>query len=284
MEENKQKLIKIASSRIIANIYNQYLSEIFYKEMIRSKNFDGLDFTYYADNYENISVLKFSNKNSNLKFNLATLFDHSVFDKNLAERSIERVSIIFRIDKSCIDDLMIKLKGLHQTPWLAQSQISDTVNSLILKQEQIYQTNLISFFTKPKQHLRPLATYLLNRFSLILDQLIYLDQTVYFLGDDNYSDFSNDKNFIGLQKEIFSLDKPITIKLDSVLLKFKQIIQEDSFIDKIYRDILAIPQISDELIFDNSGFVIQESYWPQIKRTEIEDLVMKLNIETESLV
>ena len=280
MGKNKQKLIKIAPSRILANIYNQYLSEIFYQEMTRRKNFDGLDFAYSADNYENISVLKFSNKNSNLKLNLVTLFNHSIFDENLAERSIERVSIISRIDKSCINDLIIKLKSLHQTPWLTQNQISDTVNSTILKQEQIHQANLILFFTKPRHHLNPLATYLLNRFSLILDQLIYLDKNIYFLGDDNYSDFSNDENFIGLQKEILSLDKIVDANLDSVLLNFKQIIREDDFIDKIYQDILSEPQISDELIFDNSGFVVHENYWTQIKKSEIKGLIVKMNIET----
>ena len=279
MSNNLQKLIKPAPSRILANINNHYLSEKFYQEMTRTGNFDGLDFTYFADNYENISVLRFSSKNSNQKFKLATFFDRSIFDENLAERAIERVSIIYKIDKSSVSDLKIKLKNLQQIPWSTQNQISDTVNSLNLKQEQNYQVNLILFFTNVTHKLKPLATYLLNRFSLILDQLIYLDKNIYFLGDDDYSDFSNDENFIGLQKEIFSLDKTIGANLDSVLLNFKQIIRGDDFIDKIYQDILSEPQISDELIFDNSGSVVQEGYWTQIQKSEIEDLIVKLSIE-----
>ena len=280
MDDNLQKLIKPAPSRILANINNHYLSEKFYQEMTRVGNFDGLDFTYFADNYENISVLKFSSKNSNLKFNLAIFFDQSIFDENLAERAIERVSIIYKIDKSSISDLKIDLKNLQQIPWSTQNQISDTVNSLNLKQEQNYHANLILFYTNIPHELKPLATYLLNRFSLILDQLIYLDKNIYFIGDDDYSDFSEDENFIGLQKEIFSQDKPTDVNLDSVLLNFEQIIREDDFIDKIYQDILSEPQISDELIFDGSGSVVQETYWTQIKKSEIEDLIVKLSIET----
>lgn len=280
MSNNLQKLIKPAPSRIFANVNNHYLSEKFYQEMTRAGNFDGLDFTYFADNYENISVLKFSSKNSNLKFNLATFFDCSTFDENLAERAIGRVSIIYKIDESSISNLKIKLKNLQQIPWSTQNQISDTVNSLNLKQEQNYQFNLILFFTNITHELKPLATYLLNRFSLILDQLIYLDKNIYFIGDDNYSDFSDDENFIGLQKEIFSLDKTIDVNLDSVLSNFEQTIRGDGFIDKIYQGILSEPQISDELIFDGSGSVVQEGYWTQIKKSEIEDLIVKLSIET----
>ncbi len=279
MSNNLQKLIKPAPSRILANINNHYLSEKFYQEMTRAGNFDGLDFTYFADNYENISVLKFSSKNPNLKFNLTTFFDQSIFDENLADRAIERVSIIYKIDKSSVSDLKIKLKNLQQLPWLTHNQISDTVNSLNLKQEQNYQFNLILFFTNITHELKPLATYLLNRFSLILDQLIYLDKNIYFIGDDDYSDFSDDENFIGLQKEIFSLDELKDINLDSVLLNFEQIIREDDFIDKIYQNILSGPQISDEFIFDNSGSIIQEDYWTQIQKSEIEELITKLSIE-----
>ena len=280
MSSNLQKLIKPTSSRILANINNHYLSEKFYQEMTRTGNFDGLDFTYFADNYENISVLKFSSKNPNLKFNLTTFFNRLIFDENLAERAIERVSIIYKIDKSSVSDLKIKLKNLQQIPWSTQNQISDTVNSLNLKQEQNYQVNLILFFTNITHELKPLATHLLNRFSLILDQLIYLDKNIYFIGDDDYSDFSDDENFVGLQKEIFSLDNTIDVNLDSVLSNFEQIIRGDGFIDKIYQDILSEPQISDELIFDGSGSVVQEGYWTQIKKSEIEDLIVKLNIET----
>ena len=120
----------------------------------------------------------------------------------------------------------------------------------------------------------------MNRVSLILDQLIYLDKNIYFLGDDNYSDFSDDENFIGLQKEIFSLGELKDINLDSVLLNFEQIIREDDFVDKIYQNILSGPQISDELIFDNSGSIIQEDYWTKIQKSEIEELITKLSIET----
>lgn len=172
-----------------------------------------------------------------------------------------------------------ELKNLHHIPWSTQNQISDTVNSLNLKQEQNYQFNLTIFFTNITHELKPLATYLLNRASLILDQLIYLDKNIYFLGDDNYSDFSDDGNFIGLQKEIFSLDELKDINLDSVLLNFEQIIREDDFIDKIYQNILSGPQISDEFIFDNSGSIIQEDYWTQIQKSEIEELITKLSIE-----
>lgn len=279
MDDNLQKLIKPAPSRILANIYNHYLSEKFYQEMTRTGNFDGLDFTYFADNYENISVLKFSSKNPNLKFTLATFFDQSIFDEKLAERAIERISIIFKTDKTSAIDLKSELKNLHHIPWSTQNQISDTVNSLNLKQEQNYQFNLTLFFTNITHELKPLATYLLNRVSLILDQLIYLDKNIYFLGDDNYSDFLDDENFIGLQKEIFSLDELKGINLDSVLLNFEQIIREDDFIDKIYQNILSGPQISDEFIFDNSGSIIQEDYWTQIQKSEIEELITKLSIE-----
>ena len=117
MDDNLQKLIKPAPSRILANIYNHYLSEKFYQEMTRTGNFDGLDFIYSADNYENISVLKYSSKNPNLKFTLATFFDQSIFDEKLAERAIERVSIIFKTDKTSVSDLKSELKNLHHIPW-----------------------------------------------------------------------------------------------------------------------------------------------------------------------
>ncbi|MCP9460071.1 MAG: hypothetical protein NNC33_01165, partial [Candidatus Nanosyncoccus sp. P13S_S20_bin.18.1] len=81
---NEQKIIKQAEDRITANAYIQYVSDLIYKKTTELGLFEGVDFEYHADIYENISVFRFKPKYEKLVFDMQKFLDDSmVSDKSI---------------------------------------------------------------------------------------------------------------------------------------------------------------------------------------------------------
>ena len=70
LDMNEQKIIKQAEDRITANAYIHYVSDLIYKKTAELGLFEGIDFEYHADIYENISVFRFKPKHEKSVFDM----------------------------------------------------------------------------------------------------------------------------------------------------------------------------------------------------------------------
>ena len=118
--------------------------------------------------------------------------------------------------------------------------------------------------------------------NLDIDQILYTDNSnVFLLGNDTYSDFSANEDFYGLQKEVF-YEKPLQkTALEQNIQDFKSKISHTEIVHRIYKQISGNVKISDELLFDNSGYIVDKSYWTQIKETQIQNLLQDIKIALE---
>ena len=280
---NEQKIIKQAEDRITANAYIHYVSDLIYKKTIELGLFEGIDFEYYADNYENISVFRFKPKHEKPIFDMRKFLDDSMISDESIDRAIKRIFLKIKINNEKVDSVKTKLYSYIRTSDFRKGQISDEVNYFSVKRRKKSDSlNVILYFHNIAKELAPLATCLLRYLSLILDQILYTDNSnVFLLGNDTYSDFSANEDFYGLQKEVF-YEKPLQkTTLEQNLQDFKSKILHTEIVHRIYKQISNKVEISDELLFDNCGYIVDKSYWTQIKETQIQNLLQDIKIELE---
>ena len=280
---NEQKIIKQAEDRITANAYIHYVSDLIYKKTIELGLFEGIDFEYYADNYENISVFRFKPKHEKPIFDMRKFLDDSMISNESIDRAIKRIFLKIKINNEKVDSIKTKLYSYIRTSDFRKGQISDEVNYFSVKRRKKSDSlNVILYFHNIAKELAPLATCLLRYLSLILDQILYTDNSnVFLLGNDTYSDFSANEDFYGLQKEVF-YEKPLQkTTLEQNLQDFKSKILHTEIVHRIYKQISNKVEISDELLFDNCGYIVDKSYWTQIKETQIQNLLQDIKIELE---
>ena len=280
---NEQKIIKQAEDRITANAYIHYVSDLIYKKTIELGLFEGIDFEYYADNYENISVFRFKPKHEKPIFDMRKFLDDSMISNESIDRAIKRIFLKIKINNEKVDSIKTKLYSYIRTSDFRKGQISDEVNYFSVKRRKKSDSlNVILYFHNIAKELAPLATCLLRYLSLILDQILYTDNSnVFLLGNDTYSDFSANEDFYGLQKEVF-YEKPLQkTTLEQNLQDFKSKILHTEIVHRIYKQISNKVEISDELLFDNCGYIVDKSYWTQIKETQIRNLLQDIKIELE---
>ena len=280
---NEQKIIKQAEDRITANAYIHYVSDLIYKKTIELGLFEGIDFEYYADNYENISVFRFKPKHEKPIFDMRKFLDDSMISDESIDRAIKRIFPKIKINNEKVDSIKTKLYSYIRTSDFRKGQISDEVNYFSVKRRKKSDSlNVILYFHNIAKELAPLATCLLRYLSLILDQILYTDNSnVFLLGNDTYSDFSANEDFYGLQKEVF-YEKPLQkTTLEQNLQDFKSKILHTEIVHRIYKQISNKVEISDELLFDNCGYIVDKSYWTQIKETQIQNLLQDIKIELE---
>ena len=280
---NEQKIIKQAEDRITANAYIHYVSDLIYKKTTELGLFEGIDFEYYADIYENISVFRFKPKHEKSVFDMRKFLDDSIVSDDSINRAIKRIFLKFKINNEKADSIKTKLYSYIRTSDFRKGQISDEVNYFSVKRRKNSDSlNVILYFHNIAKELAPLATCLLRYLSLILDQILYTDNSnVFLLGNDTYSDFSVNEDFYGLQKEVF-YEKPLQkTVLEQNIQDFKSKILHAEIIHKIYKQIYGNVGISDELLFDNCGYIVDKSYWTQIKETQIRNLLQDIKIELE---
>ncbi|MBB1536132.1 hypothetical protein HG462_002055 [Candidatus Saccharibacteria bacterium] len=280
---NEQKIIKQAEDRITANAYIHYVSDLIYKKTAELGLFEGADFEYHADIYENISVFKFKPKHEKLVFDMRKFLDDSMISDESINRAIKRIFLKFKINNEKADSTKTKLYSYIHTSDFRKGQISDEVNYFSVKRRKNSDSlNVILYFHNIAKELTPLATCLLRYLSLILDQILYTDNSnVFLLGNDTYSDFLANEDFYGLQKEVF-YEKPLQkTALEQNIQDFKSKILHAEIVHRIYKQISGNVEISDELLFDNCGYIVDKSYWTQIKETQIQNLLQDIKIELE---
>ena len=259
---NEQKIIKQAEDRITANAYIHYVSDLIYKKTAELGLFEGVDFEYHADIYENISVFKFKPKHEKLVFDMRKFLDDSLIIDESIDRAIKRIFLKFKINNEKADSTKTKLYSYIHTSDFRKGQISDEVNYFSVKRRKNSDSlNVILYFHNIAKELAPLATCLLRYLSLILDQILYTDNSnVFLLGNDTYSDFSVNEDFYGLQKEVF-YEKPLQkTALEQNIQDFKSKILHAEIIHRIYKQVSYNVEISDELLFDNCGYIVDKSY------------------------
>ena len=280
---NEQKIIKQAEDRITANAYIHYVSDLIYKKTTELGLFEGIDFEYYADIYENISVFRFKPKHEKSVFDMRKFLDDSIVSDDSINRAIKRIFLKFKINNEKADSIKTKLYSYIRTSDFRKGQISDEVNYFSVKRRKNSDSlKVILYFYDIDKELAPLATRLLRYLSLILDQILYTDNSnILLLGNDSYSDFSVNEDFYGLQIEVF-YEKPLQkTTLEQNIQDFKSKILHTEIVHRIYKQISGNVEISDELLFDNCGYIVDKSYWTQIKETQIRNLLQDIKIELE---
>jgi len=280
---NEQKIIKQAEDRITANAYSHYASDLIYKKTTELGLFEGVDFEYHADIYENISVFRFKPKHEKLVFDMQKLLDDSMVSNESINRAIKRIFLKFKINNEKVDSIKTKLYSYIHTSDFRKGQISDEVNYFSVKRRKNSDSlKVILYFHNITKELAPLATCLLRYSSLILDQILYTDNSnVFLLGNDTYSDFSYNEDFYGLLKEVFYKNPLQKIALEQNIQDFKSKILHAEIVHRIYKQISGNVEISDELLFDNCGYIVDKSYWTKIKETQIRNLLQDIKIELE---
>ena len=280
---NEQKIIKQAEDRITANAYSHYASDLIYKKTTELGLFEDIDFEYYADNYENISVFRFKPKHEKPIFDMRKFLDDSMVSDESIDRAVKRISLKFKINNGEIDSIKTKLYSYIHTPDFRKGQISDEVNYFSVKRRKNSDSlKVILYFHDIAKELAPLATCLLRYLSLILDQILYTDNSnAFLLGNDTYSDFSANEDFYGLQKEVFYENPLQKTALEQNIQDFKSKILHAEIVHRIYKQISDNVEISDELLFDNCGYIVDKFYWTQIKETQIQYLLRDIEIELE---
>ena len=280
---NEQKIIKQAEDRITANAYSHYVSDLIYKKTTELGLFEGIDFEYYADNYENISVFRFKPKHEKSVFDMRNFLNDSLVSDESINRAIKRIFLKFKINNENVDSIKTKLYSYIHASNFRKGQISDEVNYFSVKRRKNSDSlKVILYFYDIDKELAPLATRLLRYLSLILDQILYTDNSnIFLLGNDTYSDFSANEDFYGLQKEVF-YEKPLrNTALEQNIQDFKSKILHAEIVHRIYKQISGNVEISDELLFDNCGYIVDKFYWTQIKETQIQYLLRDIEIELE---
>lgn len=245
--------------------------------------FEGIDFEYHADIYENISVFRFKPKHEKSVFDMRKFLDDSIVSDYSINRAIKRIFLKFKINNEKVDSIKTKLYSYIRTSDFRKGQISDEVNYFSVKRRKNSDSlKVILYFYDIDKELAPLATRLLRYLSLILDQILYTDNSnIFLLGNDTYSDFSANEDFYGLQKEVF-YEKPLQkTALEKNIQEFKSKILHAEIVHRIYKQISGNVEISDELLFDNCGYIVDKSYWTQIKETQIQNLLQDIKIELE---
>lgn len=280
---NEQKIIKQAEDRITANAYCHYASDLIYKKTIELGLFEGIDFEYYADNYENISVFRFKPKHEKSIFDMRKFLDDSMVSDESINRAIKRTFLKFKIDNENVDSIKTKLYSYIHASNFRKGQISDEVNYFSVKRRKNSDgLKVILYFQNIDKKLAPLATCLLHYLSLILDQILYTDNSnIFLLGNDTYSDFSANEDFYGLQKEVFYENPLQKTALEQNIQDLNSKILHAEIAHRIYKQISDNVEISDELLFDNCGYIVDKAYWTQIKETQIRNLLQDIKIELE---
>lgn len=280
---NEQKIIKQAEDRITANAYSHYASDLIYKKTAELGLFEGVDFEYHADIYENISVFRFKPKHEKSVFDMRKFLDDSIVSDDSINRAIKRIFLKFKIDNENVNSIKTKLYSYIHASNFRKGQISDEVNYFSVKRRKNSDSlKVILYFHNIAKELAPLATRLLHYLSLILDQILYTDNSnVFLLGNDTYSDFSVNEDFYGLQKQVFYENPLQKTALEKNIQDFKSKISHAEIVHRIYKQIFDNVEISDELLFDNCGYIVDKFYWTQIKETQIRNLLQDIKIELE---
>ena len=287
--KNLNTIIKQANTRLLGNLYQHLFSDYFYTLLKEKHILNSLDENFTADNYDGIVVFSSTN-------NLINLTNAS------AQFTIEQSNIIRAISRISCDkqrNATYDLSSLTQEILnLHQSIPIKSITSPIKSKDYTYRTQHFSLSRKSpdsfiekdfiieieitENHLKPLASAIINSISSILDPYIYIfPDFVTYITYEQWSDYQIDPNYIGLKKQLRLLKtaKKLFPNLLEYLNTSLNEIKNSGFINKFYEQLQTKGcLISDEELITSSGFLVTREYWSNITISDIETIFSKINL------
>lgn len=286
---NLDTIIKQANTRLLGNLYQHLFSDYFYTLLKENHILNLLDENFTADNYDGIVV--FSNTN-----NLINLTDVS------AQFTIEQSNIIRAISRiSCdkqrnatynLNSLTQEILDLHQsipiksiTSPIKSKDCTDKTQYLSLSRKSpnsFIEKDFIIDIEITENHLKPLASAIINSISSVLDPYIYIfPDFVTYITHEQWSDYQINPNYIGLKKQL-RLPKTAKKFFPSLLEYLNNSLNEiknSGFINKFHEQLQTKGcLIPDEELITSSGFLVTKEYWSNITISDIETIFSKINL------
>ena len=286
---NNDSIIKQTNTRLLGNLYQHLFSDYFYTQLKEKHILNSLDENFTADNYDGIVVFSSTNNLINLT-------------KVIAQFTIEQSNIIRAISRISCDkqrNATYDLSSLTQEILnLHQSIPIKSITSPIKSKDYTYRTQHFSLSRKSpdsfiekdfiieieitENHLKPLASAIINSISSILDPYIYIfPDFVTYITYEQWSDYQIDPNYIGLKKQLRLLKtaKKLFPNLLEYLNTSLNEIKNSGFINKFYEQLQTKGcLISDEELITSSGFLVTREYWSNITISDIETIFSKISL------
>ena len=282
-------IIKQANTRLLGNIYQHLFSDYFYSLLKENHILNSLDENFTADNYDGIVV--FSSTNNLI--NLTQVSAQFTIEQSNIIRAISRISCDKQSNATYdLNSLTQEILDLHQ------SALTKNITLPINSKDCNYKTQYFSLTRKSpnsfvekdliidieitENHLKPLASAIINSLSSVLDPYIYIfPDFVTYITHEQWSDYQINPNYIGLKKQLRlpKTAKKIFPNLLEYLNASLNEIKNSGFIDKFHRQIqTAGCLISDEELITSSGFLVTKEYWSNITISDIETIFSKIDI------
>lgn len=286
---NLDTIIKQANTRLLGNLYQHLFSDYFYNILKEKHILNSLDENFTADNYDGIVV--FSNTNNLI--NLTQVSAQFTIEQSNIIRAISRISCDKQSNATYdLNSLTQEILDLHQ------SALTKNITLPINSKDCNYKTQYFSLTRKSpnsfvekdliidieitENHLKPLASAIINSLSSVLDPYIYIfPDFVTYITHEQWSDYQINPNYIGLKKQLRlpKTAKKIFPNLLEYLNASINEIKNSGFIDKFHRQIqTAGCLISDEELITSSGFLVTKEYWSNITISDIETIFSKIDI------
>ena len=286
---NLDTIIKQANTRLLGNLYQHLFSDYFYTLLKENHILNSLDENFTADNYDGIVV--FSSTNNLI--NLTKVSAQFMIEQSNIIRAISRISCDKQSNATYdLNSLTQEILDLHQ------SALTKNITLPINSKDCNYKTQYFSLTRKSpnsfvekdliidieitENHLKPLASAIINSLSSVLDPYIYIfPDFVTYITHEQWSDYQINPNYIGLKKQLRlpKTAKKIFPNLLEYLNASLNEIKNSGFIDKFHRQIqTAGCLISDEELITSSGFLVTKEYWSNITISDIETIFSKISL------
>lgn len=282
-------IIKQANTRLLGNLYQHLFSDYFYTLLKEKHILNSLDENFTADNYDGIVV--FSNTNN--LFNLTKVSAQFAIKQSNIIRAISRISCDKQRNATYnLNSLTQEILDLHQSIPIK------SITSLIKSKNCTYKTQYLSLSHKSpdsfiekdliidieitENHLKPLASAIINSISNVLDPYIYIfPDFVTYIIHEQWSDYQINPNYIGLKKQIRLLKtaKKFFPNLLEYLNTSLNEIKNSGFINKFHEQLQTKGcLILDEELITSSGFLVTREYWLNITMSDIETIFSKISL------
>lgn len=286
---NNNTIIKQANTRMLGNLYQHLFSDYFYTILKENHILNSLDENFTADNYDGIVI--FSSTNNLI--NLTKVSAQFTIEQSNIIRAISRISCDKQRNATYdLNSLTQEILDLHQSIPIKN------ITSSIKSKNCTYKTQYLSLSHKSpdsfiekdliidieitENHLKPLASAIINSISSVLDPYIYIfPDFVTYITHEQWSDYQINPNYIGLKKQLRLLKtaKKIFPNLLEYLNTSLNEIKNSGFIDKFHRQLQTTGYlISDEELITSSGFLVTREYWSNITISDIETIFSKINL------
>lgn len=287
---NNTTIIKQANTRLLGNLYQHLFGEYFYTLLKENHVLNSLDENFTADNYDGIVV--FSNTNNLI--NLTKASTQFTIEQSNIIRAISRISCDKQRNATYnLNSLTQEILDLHQSIPIKN------ITSPIKSKDCTYKTQYLSLSRKSpnsfiekdliidieitENHLKPLASAIINSISSILDPYIYIfPDFVTYITHEQWSDYQINPNYIGLKKQLRLLKtaKKLFPNLLEYLNTSLNEIKNSGFINKFHEQLQAKGcLILDEELITSSGFLVTREYWSNITISDIETIFSKISLQ-----